>query len=84
MSFKFMKQIMRSNFPKHFFSKKEREKIVTAIREAEGKTSGEIRLHVQRETREDALEHAKEIFERLGVSKTRDRNGVLILLGINK
>ncbi|MBI4970950.1 MAG: TPM domain-containing protein [Candidatus Omnitrophica bacterium] len=75
---------MRSYFPKYFFSRSERDAIESAICSAESKTSGEIRVHVERDTPEDVLGEAKRIFERLGMTRTKERNGVLILFGIKK
>ncbi len=52
--------------------------MIQAIREAEKQTSGEIRVHVVRRTRDDIEAQAKEIFEKIGMTKTQARNGVLI------
>jgi uncharacterized membrane protein len=54
---------------------------VGAIREAESKTSGQIRVYIQRgKLRVDPLSAAKEKFHRLGIHKTRERNAVLIFV----
>ncbi len=64
-----------------FLSRLEHERIVSAIREAESKTSGEIRVFVQRgKLNADPLIVAQKKFQRLGMSKTRERNAVLIFL----
>lgn len=55
-------------------------RIVAAIGEAEGRTSGEIRVVVSRRTTADAVAAAKIQFERLGMTGTAARNGVLIFL----
>jgi uncharacterized membrane protein len=66
---------------KEFLSKLEHDGIVEAIRAAESKTSAEIRIYVHRgELKEDAVISAQKEFVRLGMDKTRDRNGVLIFL----
>jgi len=65
---------------KHFFSNKEKEQIVAAIEEAEKRTSGEIRVHVESGSGKDPIIRAKEVFEKLGMVKTDLRNGVLIYL----
>jgi len=75
---------MRSKNPFLFFSRREKQAIVQAIREAERLTSGEIRVHLERGMKEEALAHAEEIFQRLRMTETKDRNGVLILLGLRK
>lgn len=71
---------MRFNHPIFFFSKKEKEQIVSAIQEAERNTSGEVRVHLERKVKGDILEHAGKLFEKIGMTRTKDRNGVLILL----
>jgi uncharacterized membrane protein len=66
---------------KEFVSRLDHERIVQAIRDAEAKTSGEIRVYIQRgKLSRDALTSAQEQFQRLGMQNTRDRNGVLIFV----
>jgi uncharacterized membrane protein len=66
--------------PKHFINILDEKKIVAAIAEAEKKTSGEIRVYISSKNRDDALTAAKNRFEKLGMTKTRLRNGVLIYI----
>jgi uncharacterized membrane protein len=66
--------------PKKFFSAEEQERIVDAIRKAEHRTSGEIRVHLDCCSPEETLEKAKKVFHRLGMARTKHRNGVLIYL----
>jgi uncharacterized membrane protein len=66
--------------PKKFFSAEEQERIVDAIRKAEHRTSGEIRVHLDCCSPEETLEKAKKVFHRLGMAGTKHRNGVLIYL----
>lgn len=75
-------KIVRDSHPVLFFSQKETESIIAAIRKAEMRTSGEIRVHLERKAREPFLEHGKAIFQKLGMTRTRDRNGVLIFMGL--
>lgn len=63
---------------KEFLSKLQQSEIAAAIREAEQKTSGEIRVFVSRKTVDDSIAAATAEFERLGMTRTRQRNGVLI------
>src|SRR6266436_1546170 len=64
-----------------FLSKLEHDRIVQAIRDAESKASGEIRVYVQRgKLSADPLIVAQKKFQRLGMHKTRERNAVLIFL----
>lgn len=54
------------------------DRIVAAIRSAEQKTSGEIRVVVARTKTEDPIAAAQRSFVKLGMDKTARRNGVLI------
>lgn len=66
---------------KEFLSKLEHDRIVKAIRDAESKTSGEIRVFIQRgELKVDPLAAARKRFHRLGMQKTAERNAVLIFV----
>lgn len=57
-----------------------REEIVHAIEKAEQTTSGEIRIHIDQKGTSDAYNRAKYVFEKLGMTKTSERNGVLIYI----
>src|SRR5882724_4948403 len=64
---------------KEFLSKLEHDRIIEAIRDAESKTSGEVRVLIQRgKLKSDPLAMAQRKFHRLGMHKTRDQNAVLI------
>ena len=64
---------------KEFLSKLEHDQIVQAIRDAESKTSGAIRVFIQRgEVKEDSLHAAQKRFRRLGLHKNAQHNDVLI------
>jgi uncharacterized membrane protein len=66
---------------KEFLSKLDHDRLVEAIREAESKTSGEIRVFVQRgKLSVDPVIIAQKKFHRLGMHKTRERNAVLIFV----
>jgi uncharacterized membrane protein len=56
------------------------QKIVAAIHEAEGKTSGQIRLLISSKHVEDPVATAQKEFVRLGMDKSPERNGVLIFV----
>jgi len=67
-----------------FFSEDEKRLIMDTIRRAEEKTSGEICVHVELScAKEDVRDCAAEAFARLGIHKTKLRNGVLIYFAIN-
>jgi uncharacterized membrane protein len=74
----------RSNNPNKFLSLSEQQQIMDAIGEAEKNTSGEIRLHLQRSAGKDVFETAKNIFEKIGMTATKDRNGVLFFLALKE
>jgi uncharacterized membrane protein len=66
---------------KEFLSKLEHHRIVHAIRAAESKTSGQIRVYIQRgKLNGDPLIAAQKKFHRLGLHKTLERNAVLIFV----
>jgi uncharacterized membrane protein len=62
------------------FRAAERQRLLAAIRAAEQTTSGEIRVHVQRHCSPDPCLDAARRFERLGMTRTAARNGVLIFV----
>jgi len=66
---------------KEFLAQLDQDRIVKAISDAEGRTSGEIRVHVQpKVTGGDLRNVAERTFERLGMTKTALRNGVLLFI----
>jgi uncharacterized membrane protein len=69
------------------FSDADLEAIAAAVAAAERETSGEIRVHLERRLPRgvpdgDALARATQIFTRLGMHATAERNGVLIYLAV--
>ena len=68
---------------KDFFSVEEKKQVIEAIREAEQKTSGEIRIYVESRCRfVDPLDRAAELFWSLQMDHTKDHNAVLIYLAM--
>jgi uncharacterized membrane protein len=66
---------------KEFVSKLDHDRIVQAIREEEGRTSGQISVYLQRgNLKLDPLVAAQKRFLTLGMHKTRGRNAVLIFV----
>lgn len=61
-----------------FSPRLDEERLVAAIRAAEMRCSGEIRVHVVAKCREEPAEAAARVFEQLGMRETSLRNGVLI------
>jgi len=66
--------------PKEFLQQIDDHRLIAAIGEAERRTSGEIRVHISHRNRPDALAAAQQRFRKLGMSKTTQRNAVLIYL----
>lgn len=65
-----------------FLSKKEEQEIVDAIVLSEKNTSGEIRVHLEKETSMPIFDRAMEVFQDLKMYETQDRNGVLIYIAV--
>ncbi len=66
----------------NFFSEKQKEEIVQAIKQAELNSSGEIRVHIETQCKENVLDRAALVFKKLNMHKTKLRNGVLIYLAV--
>jgi uncharacterized membrane protein len=65
-----------------FFTKEQKAHIIDAIKEAEKETSGEIRVHIETRLSGDVLDRASWIFQRIGMQRTEERNGVLFYLAV--
>jgi len=63
---------------REFISRLDESKIVAGITAAEKTTSGEIRIFISRKKPDDALARARQRFEKMGMTRTRHRNAVLI------
>ena len=64
------------------FSNADRAIITEAIRNAEKETSGEIQVHIENHCKGDVLDRAAEVFEKLKMHKTAQRNAVLFYLAV--
>lgn len=67
-----------------FLATLDQPRIVDAIGEAETRTSGEIRVHVQPKAHGEIRTVAERTFERLGMTKTALRNGVLLFIACDE
>ena len=65
-----------------FLTKAEEQEIVEAIGVAEKNTSGEIRVHIEKETSVAAINRAMEVFRNLNMENTQERNGVIIYVAV--
>ena len=66
--------------PNEFKKHLRHDHVVDAIREAEKKTTGEIRVVVSHKHIEDPMAEAQKEFVRLGMAKSPHHNGVLIFV----
>lgn len=65
-----------------FLTQAEEQEIVAAIGKAEKNTSGEIRVHIEKETSIAAIDRAMEVFRTLNMENTQERNGVIIYVAV--
>lgn len=63
-----------------FFTKEDEQRIIAAIEEAERQTSGEIRVHLERNYEGSITAAASRTFHKLKMDRTELRNGVLIFI----
>jgi uncharacterized membrane protein len=67
-----------------FLSPQEEQEVIEAIRQAEAKTSGEIRVHLEKNTSNlDVFKRATALFHELKMDNTKEGNGVLIYVAVN-
>lgn len=65
----------------HLLSFEQQELIINAIRQTEKLTSGEIKVHIEKNCPDsDPESRVHSIFEKLEMHKTQERNGVLLYL----
>jgi len=65
-----------------FLSEADLESLGSAVRQAEAKTSAEIRVHLDHHCSGEAMARAVAVFERLGMHRTAARHGVLIYVSV--
>ena len=65
---------------KDFLALLDQQRVIEAIGTAEKQTSGEIRVHIQPKAHGEIRNVAERTFERLGMTKTALRNGVLLFI----
>ncbi len=69
--------------PEEFLNPQEEKQIVEAIRKAEKNTSGEIRVHLEKNSTSDGKQRAIEVFNELGMQHTVQKNGVLFYVDVD-
>ena len=67
------------------FRAEDLDEIASAVRRAEALTTAEVRVHMERgvPAGRETLGRAQEVFRRLRMHKTRQRNGVLVYLALD-
>ena len=66
-----------------FFSEEEKQTITSAIQQAERKTSGEVRVYIESKcSYVNAIDRAVEIFGKLNMHQTQQRNAVLVYVAV--
>lgn len=58
--------------------------LVEVIQQAEDHSTGEIRVHIDTATREEKMEVAYDVFQKLEMQNTKDRNAVLFHINFNQ
>jgi len=66
-----------------FLTSNEEQDVIEAIKQAESKTSGEIRVHIEKTSNGDATNRALEVFRFLKMDNTKLKNGVLIYVAVD-
>lgn len=64
-------------------SSEDLEAVAAAVRAAEGRTAGQIRVHLERRCVGDPLAHARRVFHHLGLHRTPHRASVLLYLAVD-
>src|SRR6478609_3789956 len=68
---------------KNFFTAEEQQLIIEAVQNAERMTSGEVRVFVESKcSYMDAIDRAAELFFKLQMQETKDRNAVLVYVAM--
>lgn len=68
---------------RRLLSEQDESRVLAAIRAAEARTSGEIRVHVERRSAGSAMDSAGDWFRRLGMDATAERNGILFYVAVD-
>ena len=68
---------------KDHISSEDKDRVRLAIEEAELNTSGEVRVHMGSDCKEDILDHAAFIFDKLKMYETEQRNAILFYIALN-
>ena len=68
---------------KPMLDKESQQKVVDCIKAAENRTTGEIRVFIEHKCEYmDAMQRAKELFDKLAMAKTERRNAVIVYMAL--
>ena len=76
-------QAITNFFKKKLLSVQQEKQLMRAIKLAEEKTSGEIRVHIESKHASEPITRAQEIFKKLNMHQTKERNGILFYLALH-
>ena len=65
-----------------FLDREAEQEVIQAILEAEARTSGEIRVHIEGQCGGDPFARARQLFHTLKMDNTRQGNGVLFYVAV--
>lgn len=69
--------------PRNAFRNNEEQLVISAIRDAERHTSGEIRVHIERQCDIPLMERTVQVFNLLDMDKTELHSGVLLYVSLD-
>ena len=69
--------------PRNPFRNNEEQLVISAIRDAERHTSGEIRVHIERQCDIPLMERTVQVFNLLDMDKTELHSGVLLYVSLD-
>jgi len=71
------------NKAEDYFTPHQKSVIVAAIKQAEKQTSGEVRVYIESKcSYVNAIDRAKDLFEKLDMHKTEERNAVIVYVAL--
>jgi uncharacterized membrane protein len=71
------------NKAEDYFTSHQKDVILAAIKQAEKQTSGEVRVFIESKcSYVNAIDRAKELFEKLDMHKTEERNAVIVYVAL--
>jgi uncharacterized membrane protein len=72
----------RKEVPRLFFNEDEKKTIAVAVEDAEKKTAAEIMVRLEKNCPGDPIERCRELLQRLGITSTKGRTGLIILISL--